>query len=370
MAYHAELAAIRSGRPGSRCSPGTGTGACTRPRKPSVGTNGPPRRRHDAASADRNASLRAEIVHSRGEALDATRQVRGGARRLRARVRDRPSEAVVRGSMPRSSPRSPTSCGGSSGTTRRSRSSRGALEAARQAGLPVPRSAREVSGGWGGVGSRGSRPRARRSRRGSPHLAGGSRPRGRGVRANRPDGDRSVPGTLRSGDRRRRPGPSAVADLGHRPTANAVAQMLGYLRLLTGDVSGARALFEESLAGARELGMGREEPLPLLGLALVAMARGELGRAMSHLDGSVDAAEVARSRQGCDRGPARPCAAPPGARSSRRKRWPTSTRWRRLGAAPAHYLGPVRLSARACHAARRWRSMSARATFDRARSHV
>lgn len=76
-------------------------------------------------------------------------------------------------------------------------------------------------------------------------------------------------------------------DLGHRPAANIIDQTLGYLRFVTGDVIGAEPLFEASLTGARELGMSREEPLPLVGLALVAMARGELGHALLLLDEAV-----------------------------------------------------------------------------------
>ena len=66
--------------------------------------------------------------------------------------------------------------------------------------------------------------------------------------------------------------------------------MLGYLRLLMGDATGAESLFDASLVGARELGIGRDEPLPLVGLALVAMTRGDLGRGLTRLGEAIETA--------------------------------------------------------------------------------
>jgi hypothetical protein len=68
--------------------------------------------------------------------------------------------------------------------------------------------------------------------------------------------------------------------------------MLGYLQLLMGDPTSAGALFDISLAGARDLGIGRDEPFPLVGLALVAMTRGDLGRSLALMS---EAVETARS---------------------------------------------------------------------------
>jgi class 3 adenylate cyclase/tetratricopeptide (TPR) repeat protein len=78
--------------------------------------------------------------------------------------------------------------------------------------------------------------------------------------------------------------------LGHRPLADSLAQVLGYLRLLTGDVTGAGSLFDVSLSGARELGIGRDEPLPLVGLALVEMTRGNPGGGLARLAEAIETA--------------------------------------------------------------------------------
>jgi tetratricopeptide (TPR) repeat protein len=80
--------------------------------------------------------------------------------------------------------------------------------------------------------------------------------------------------------------------LGHRPLADALAQVLGFLRLLMGDPTEAESLFDVSLAGARQLGIGRDEPLPRVGLALVAMLRGDVGRSLVELDEAVESARV------------------------------------------------------------------------------
>jgi hypothetical protein len=74
--------------------------------------------------------------------------------------------------------------------------------------------------------------------------------------------------------------------------------MLGYLRLLMGDVTGAESLFEVSLAGARELGIGRDEPLPLVGLALVAMTRGDLGRGLARFGEAIETAGACGATKG------------------------------------------------------------------------
>jgi class 3 adenylate cyclase/tetratricopeptide (TPR) repeat protein len=86
--------------------------------------------------------------------------------------------------------------------------------------------------------------------------------------------------------------------LGHRPNADSVAQMLGFLQLLLGDPAGAEALFDTSLAGARDLGIGRDEPFPLVGLALVAMTRGDLGRSLALFGDAVEAAVSSGATRG------------------------------------------------------------------------
>jgi class 3 adenylate cyclase/tetratricopeptide (TPR) repeat protein len=80
--------------------------------------------------------------------------------------------------------------------------------------------------------------------------------------------------------------------LGHRPMGNTVAGTLGFLRLFTGDIGVAAHLFDTALAGARELGMQREEPLPLIGLALISMQQGELGDALTTLDEAIEIADA------------------------------------------------------------------------------
>jgi hypothetical protein len=156
--------------------------------------------------------------------------------------------------------------------------------------------------------------------------------------------------------------------LGQRPRANAVAQMLGYLHLLTGEVTSAGSLLEMSLAGSRELGMGREEPLPLLGLALIAMAQGELGLAMRYLDEAVETAELHSATKGAiaarlcrvlllhDLGAPEQAIADVDAVDA-------------LVSAPVSYLGAVRLSARACAMLAGRDREAATLTFERARSH-
>ena len=157
-------------------------------------------------------------------------------------------------------------------------------------------------------------------------------------------------------------------DLGHRPTTNAVTQMLGYLRLMTGDVATAEPLFQVSVAGSRELGMGRDEPLPLVGLALVAMAGGGLGRAMAYLDEAVETARMHGATKGeiaarlCRIVLLQELGAPERATAD-------LDAMDALAPAPMYYLGPVRLSARAWVQSADGDGENARATFDRARSH-
>jgi hypothetical protein len=74
--------------------------------------------------------------------------------------------------------------------------------------------------------------------------------------------------------------------------------MLGFLQLLMGDPAGAEALFDTSLAGARDLGIGRDEPFPLVGLALVAMTRGDLGRSLALFGDAVEAAVSSGATRG------------------------------------------------------------------------
>lgn len=78
--------------------------------------------------------------------------------------------------------------------------------------------------------------------------------------------------------------------LGNRPAAAAGAQTLGLLRLLTGDVEAAEDLLRGSLDTSRELGIARDEPRSLVGLAVTATMRGELGVALSHLGDAIDVA--------------------------------------------------------------------------------
>ena len=78
--------------------------------------------------------------------------------------------------------------------------------------------------------------------------------------------------------------------LGHRPAAAAVAQKLGLLRLLTGDAEAAEDLLRGALDTAQELGIARDQPRALTGLALIATMRGELGEAVSRLADAIDLA--------------------------------------------------------------------------------
>ena len=157
--------------------------------------------------------------------------------------------------------------------------------------------------------------------------------------------------------------------LGHRPTANVVAQMLGFLRLVAGDRSAAEGLFLEALEGARELGIGREESTPLTGLAWLSLQRGDLGGAASHLDDAITLA----TRSGATR-------AVIAARLAR------CLLWQEIGAPDlaradldaldetvrrsVSYLRPVRLAARGWLEVAEGGGGAARATFSRARSEA
>ena len=156
--------------------------------------------------------------------------------------------------------------------------------------------------------------------------------------------------------------------LGQRPRAHAVAQMLGYLRLLTGDVALAGPLFEMSLAGSRELGMGREEP-----------CRSSDSRSPRWLE--VNSAEpwdismmrsrppscTAQPRAWWGHGSVASCSSSSWGRRSKRSL--KSRRWMLFVSAPVSYLGPVRLSARACGLLARGDREAAILAFGRARSH-
>ena len=153
--------------------------------------------------------------------------------------------------------------------------------------------------------------------------------------------------------------------LGHRPMADSVAQTLGHLRLLMGDVTGAGSLLDVSLKGARELGMRRDEPFPLVGLCLVAAMAGDLGRALADVDVAVETADSQGEVKGeiasrlCRALLLQELGAPEGAVGD-------------LDAlddlAPdASYLRPIRLSARAWLQLAEGERETARATFARAR---
>jgi tetratricopeptide (TPR) repeat protein len=83
--------------------------------------------------------------------------------------------------------------------------------------------------------------------------------------------------------------------LGHRPAAVGVAHRLGTLRALTGDVRQAETLFDEARRESGELGMPRDLSFTLVGLALVARARGDVGPAIQLLAEAVDVAAGARA---------------------------------------------------------------------------
>ena len=157
--------------------------------------------------------------------------------------------------------------------------------------------------------------------------------------------------------------------LGHRPTADNVAQMLGFLRLIAGDRPTAERLFLEALDGARELGMAREESAPLTGLALLSMQRGDLGQARSHLDESIAVAAGSGAT-----------------RAEISARLVRCLLWQELGAPDlartdlsaldevvrpsVSYLRPLRLAARGWVEATEGRGGEARDTFSRARSQA
>ncbi len=85
--------------------------------------------------------------------------------------------------------------------------------------------------------------------------------------------------------------------LGHRPAAVGVANGLGILRFLTGDAGSAEALFQEAHGEASELGMPRDLSAACLGLALVARTRGDLGGAIELLAEAIDiAADVGATK--------------------------------------------------------------------------
>jgi tetratricopeptide (TPR) repeat protein len=79
--------------------------------------------------------------------------------------------------------------------------------------------------------------------------------------------------------------------LGHRPMVNRVSGTLGVLRLVAGDRDEAKQLLDVALAGARELGMRRDEPLPMIGVALDEYRRGDVGRALATLDEAIEIAD-------------------------------------------------------------------------------
>ena len=157
--------------------------------------------------------------------------------------------------------------------------------------------------------------------------------------------------------------------LGHRPTADAVAQMLGFLRLMAGDRPTAERLFLEALDGARELGMAREESAPLTGLALLSMQRGDLGDARSRLDEAIAVAEGSGAT-----------------RATISSRLARCLLWQELGAPDlartdlaaldelvppsVSYLRPLRLAARGWVEATGGRGDAARETFSHARSQA
>jgi tetratricopeptide (TPR) repeat protein len=132
--------------------------------------------------------------------------------------------------------------------------------------------------------------------------------------------------------------------LGHRPAAVGVAHRLGTLRALTGSIGPAETLHEEARRESRELGMPRDLSFSLVGLALVARARGDVGRAIELFAEAVDVAAAARATT-----------ASAAALTARIMLWqeigvahPARDDLRAIGALPdipTSYLAPVRLAA-------------------------
>ena len=157
--------------------------------------------------------------------------------------------------------------------------------------------------------------------------------------------------------------------LGHRPAAAAVAATLGFLRMVTGDVEAAERLFRDSLDVTRNLGIAREEPLPLTGLALVASAQGELGAALSFVDEAIELAT--------ESGAARVAVA---ARLVRIGLWQTLNASERaiddlaalaaLAPSTGRYLEPVQLAAEGWLRLKQADPGRARELFGRGRAHA
>lgn len=158
--------------------------------------------------------------------------------------------------------------------------------------------------------------------------------------------------------------------LGHRPAAAAAAQTLGFLSLATGDLEAAERLFRGSLEAARDLGIAREEPLSLVGLAVLETIRGNLGAALSYLDEAIAVAA------GAGAGAAKGLVA---AHTWRIVLWQTMNASERAAtdlaaletlsaAATVSYLDPVRVSASAWLCLAAADPEGARERFDRARA--